>query len=113
MIIKKPVQFSEIWNHRKTAFEDMIKVVVDVSVGLLAIDAELHADLEEELIQHGSDGNDLWGANLHLSPTAETAYRIEFSALINIRPSTGNRSMMIENETIREQVDRIVHNLLN
>lgn len=113
MIIHRPVQFQELWDNRKSGYEDMIKVVVDVSSGLLAIDAEVHADLEEELLQHGSDGNDLWGANLYLSSSAGTAYRIEFSALINIRPSTGNRSMLIENETIREQVERIVHDLLN
>lgn len=35
-------------------FVDMIKCVADVRLGLLAVDAELHADLESLLFENGS-----------------------------------------------------------
>ena len=45
--------------HLKTlaanTFGDMIKCVADVKQNLLAVDAELHADLESMLLENGSE----------------------------------------------------------
>ena len=48
---------------------EMIKAVVDIRRQLLAIDAELHADLEEMLLRSGSALEDLWGINLYPEET--------------------------------------------
>jgi len=44
-------------------FGDMVKLVVDIDRGLIAIGGELHADAEAVLLEHGSRHADVWGAN--------------------------------------------------
>jgi len=38
--------------------------------------------------------------------------RVEFDALINIRPRLGNRSMIIQSQEIRQQVETITRQIL-
>ena len=85
---------------------DMIKCVADVKQGLLAIDAELHADLERLLLENGSAGEDLWGFNLY--PDEEGEDFIEYDSLINIRSWQGNPSRGISNPEIKEAIEKIV-----
>lgn len=91
-------------------FEDMVKYVVDVERGVAAVGGELHADAEALLLESGSRQEHLWGANYY--PGAGPEECIEFTSLINIRPSQGNRSMEIEDEGTREQVREITFRLL-
>ena len=46
-------------------FGEMVKAVVDVDRSLIALDAELHSDLEALLLQEGSRQQSLWGINLY------------------------------------------------
>jgi Ca2+-binding EF-hand superfamily protein len=96
--------------HLKTlaanTFVDMIKCVADVKQNLLAVDAELHADLESMLLENGSEQDYLWGFNLYPDETGDDF--IEFDSLINIRSWQGNRSRDVEDENVREQIREIV-----
>lgn len=96
--------------HLKTlaanTFIDMIKCVADVNQGLLAVDAELHSDLESMLIENGSEQDYLWGFNLYPDETGDDF--IEFDSLINIRSWQGNRSRDVEDENVRGQIREIV-----
>ena len=83
-------------------FVDMVKYVVDVDRGVIALGGELHADGEELLLGDGSQQEQLWGANYY--PGRGEAECIEYTSLINIRPSQGNRSMVIEDPEIRGRV---------
>ena len=87
-------------------FTDMIKGVVDIEKGLLALDAELHADLEEMLLECGSEQNALWGINLYPEFTGEDF--VEFDSLINIRPKQNNRTRGVEDAAIRDRILLIV-----
>ena len=87
-------------------FVDMIKCVADVKQNLLAVDAELHADLESMLLENGSEQDYLWGFNLYPDETGDDF--IEFDSLINIRSWQGNRSRDVEDENVREQIREIV-----
>lgn len=87
--------------------DDMLKGVVDVSRGIVAVDADLHADLEHLLLQDGSNQKDLWGFNLYLTEE-DPADFLEFDSLINIRPSQGNRSRNVEDETTRKMIREII-----
>jgi len=80
----------------------MVKFVVDIRRGVVAVGGQLHADGESLLLSDGSDQDDLWGANYY--PGRGPADCIEYSALINIRPATGNRGMTIEDATVRGRV---------
>ena len=88
-------------------FGGMVKAVADVDRGLLAVDAELHSDLEALLLENGSKQKSLWGINLY--PDLPGDEFIEFDSLINMRPSQGNRSRGVDNEEIRERIAAIVN----
>lgn len=91
-------------------FGDMVKIVVDVRRRVAAVGGELHADAEQVLLSQGSAQADLWGANYYPGQGAEGC--IEYTALINIRPSQGNRSMEIEDAETRRSVRDITHALV-
>ncbi len=109
LIISKKIKRQVLKELAEKWFKDMIKYVVDVKREVIAIGGELHADAEEILIEDGSRQKDLWGANLYLYEPAE---RIEYTALINIRPSQGNPGMEIMDECIKEKIRIISENLL-
>ena len=80
-------------------FGDLVKAVVDVERGLIAVDAELHSDLEALLLHDGSTQRQLWGINLY--PDLDGEQFIEFDSMINMRPSQGNRSRGVEDAAMR------------
>lgn len=83
-------------------FEDMVKYVVDIKTGRVAVGGELHADAEQLLLEAGSVQSDLWGANYYPGRGPEGC--IEYTSLINIRPAQGNRGMEIMDPAIRDRV---------
>ena len=87
-------------------FGDMVKAVVDVERELLAIDGDLHSDLEAFLIENGSKRQDLWGINLYMELAGDDF--VEFDSMINMRPSQGNRSRGVESPQTREKIMQIV-----
>ena len=84
----------------------MVKGVVDVEKGLLAVDAPLHADLEKMLLENGSRQDDLWGINLWFEDEGEDL--IEFDSMINVRPRQGNRTRDVEDPEVRAKIVEIV-----
>jgi hypothetical protein len=91
-------------------FEDMVKFVVDVERGVIAIGGEMHSDAEEVLLESGSRQADLWGANYYPGRGRESS--IEFTSFINIRPSAGNRGMEVQDEALRARVRAITFALV-
>jgi hypothetical protein len=91
-------------------FEDMVKFVVDVERGAVAVGGEMHADAEQLLLEDGSRQADLWGGNYYPGRGPEGC--LEYSALINIRPAAGNRSMEIQDPVARERVRSLAFALL-
>lgn len=108
-LIIKPISFKKLWSAKEIDLGDIVKIVVDLERKVLAVDAELHADLEELLLNDGSDQKNLWGANLVYS---DESYSIEFTSFINIRPGQGNRSMEIEDIEIKLQIEKLIHKLI-
>jgi len=86
-------------------FEDMVKYVVDVERGVIGLGGDMHADAEQLLLEDGSRQADLWGANYYPGRGREGC--IEYTALINIRPAAGNRSMEIQDPAVRERVQAL------
>jgi len=110
MIIRGTLRFEELKQMAARMFGDLVKAVVDVDRELIAVDAELHADLEAALLQDGSEQRHLWGINLY--PEAPGDQFIEFDSLINVRPSQANRSRGVEDGAIREHIIAIVERRL-
>lgn len=110
VLVAERLERAELQRLVAAHFEDMVKYVVDVARGVAAVGGELHADEEAVLLDDGSRQEDLWGANYY--PGRGEAGCIEYTALINIRPSHGNRSMLIEDEDVRARVREITFALI-
>lgn len=75
-------------------YETMIKIVVDIRRRVLAGCGEMHSDCESVLLEDGSE------------------QEIVFESLSNIRPRLGNRSILIQNEELRQQVGAVTTEIL-
>jgi hypothetical protein len=105
-IIAEKLTLNELKEMAANMFGNLIKAVVDVDREILAVDAELHSDLEALLLENGSKQESLWGINLY--PEMQGNEFIEFDSMINMRPSHGNRSRGIENQVMRNKIIEIV-----
>jgi hypothetical protein len=101
-----PISRAELSSMSAMMFGDMVKAVVDIKRGVMAVDAELHSDEEAFLLERGSAQEDLWGINLY--PALHGSDFVEFDSVINLRPSKGNRSRGVEDRTVRERILEIV-----
>ncbi|MBD3390795.1 MAG: hypothetical protein GF418_02060 [Chitinivibrionales bacterium] len=110
-ILTKQISLSVLKGEHCRAFSTLTKAVVDIDKGVMAVDAELHADQEEMLLQDGSRQESLWGINLYPDRSREDF--IEYTSLINIRPRENNMSMEVESEDIRQKVRDVVFSLVN
>jgi hypothetical protein len=89
-LVREPVTPDELRALAQQQFGDFVKAVVDVGRGVMAIGGELHADEEALLLEDGARQADLWGINLY--PDRAEGELVEFDAMINVRPTLGNRS---------------------
>ncbi|HBL15732.1 MAG TPA: hypothetical protein DD417_02930 [Elusimicrobia bacterium] len=109
-IVREPLPLKDIADTAGRQFGDMVKAVVDVGRGLLALGGELHADAEAALLDDGSRQSDLWGINLY--PKNAPGEFVEFDSMINIRPSQGNRSRGVDDPARRRAVLEVVGKLI-
>jgi len=104
-IITQKVTKADLLNSEYIFDGPMVKAVVDINKCVMAIDAELHADLEKLLLEAGSNQDSLWGINLY--PEEEADF-VEFDSMINVRPRQGNRSRAVEDPGIQEKILEVV-----
>jgi hypothetical protein len=109
-IVDSSITLAELKAMAGGRFGELVKAVVDVATGVMAIDGELHADEEALLLERGSRQTDLWGINIY--PELAGTDRIEFDSILNIRPSQGNRSRGVDDPIIRERIQQIVTRLV-
>lgn len=102
LVLDRRVDPAELRRLALRYFGDMVKFVVDVRRQVIALGGELHADAEHALLDGGSRQADLWGANYY--PGRGRDGCIEFTALINIRPAQGNRTMEVEDAQTRRMI---------
>jgi hypothetical protein len=110
VIVDRRIEPAELRRLVELYFKDMVKLVVDVRRRVVAVGGELHADAEQALLEQGSVQADLWGANYYPGRGPEDC--IEYTALINIRPSQGNLSMEIQDAGTRRTVREITDTLI-
>jgi hypothetical protein len=109
VLLERRIQPSEL-RRLVERFEEMVKYVVDVERGIVAIGGEMHAEAEQLLLESGSRQADLWGANYYPGRGREGC--IEYTSLINIRPSAGNRGMELMDPTLRARVAELTFALV-
>lgn len=109
-VISSGVTLEHLRKLADTGFGDLVKAVVDVELGIMAIGGELHADEEAILLEGGSRQQSLWGINIYADLEGDD--RIEFDSMINIRPAQGNRSRGVDDPAIRATIVQIVDQLV-
>lgn len=102
------ISISELTSMAENMYGNLVKAVVDLAQNALVVDAEMHADEEQYLLENGSKQTDLWGINLYPSKFGSDEF-IEFDSMINIRPRQQNMSRDVENNAIRKQIILLVN----
>lgn len=106
------ISISELEEMAAHMYGELVKGVVDVARGVVVLDADLHVDEEQFLLEQGSKQADLWGINLYPEYYGGDDF-LEFDSMINIRPAQGNRSRGVEDEQVqqkmRELIAEVVH----
>ena len=105
-IVKNNITLDELQQMSQKMFGGFVKAVVDIEQEIMAVDAELHADLEALLLQDGSKQRSLWGVNLY--PQLYGDEFVEFDSMINMRPSEGNTSRGVDDEKVRNRILMII-----
>ena len=100
-----PAQLQEMQETLETYIK---KLAVDVQRRVLAGGGEMHADCEAALLEDGSRQEDVWGADWF-----PASRQVRCQSLINIRSKQGNRSMEIQDETLRQTIEAIVRERLS
>lgn len=96
----------------REGFGDVVKAVVDIVQGVMAMGGEFHSEEEAVLMTHEhSKREDTWGINLY--PQRSGDEFIEFDSMINIKPAFGNRSRNVEDQRIKEKIAQIVFALIS
>ncbi len=109
--VREPISIAHLRTAAEDVFGDLIKAVVDLERGIMAIGGELHADEEAVLLDDGSLQADLWGINLYPDSFGEPEF-VEFDSMINVRPRVGNRSRSVEDEALRQRILQVVERLV-
>ena len=106
------ISVSELRTMSDKMSEPLVKGVVDINDRLLVVDAEMHVDQEQFLLERGSQQRDLWGINLWPGQYGTDGF-IEFDSMINIRPWQNNRSRSVDDHALRERIAAIVMEKIN
>lgn len=110
-IINNRISIEELKKIAEETFGILVKATVDVEKEIMVVGGELHSDQESLLLDHGSLQKNIWGINLYPEKYPSEDW-IEFDSMINLRPSFGNKSRGVEDETIRKKIIDIVNKLV-
>jgi hypothetical protein len=102
------ISLAELTEMSKNMYDGLVKAVVDVRQKLLVVDAPMHYDEEQLLLEAGSNQFDLWGINLYPGKYGTDDF-IEYDSMINVRSDQSNPSRDVEDEEIRKQIVQIVN----
>lgn len=106
LVLDRPITARELEGLLGNPFDDMVKFVVDLDRRLVAFGGELQADAEAILLDMESRQEALWGGNYH--PLRDDAACVEYTSLINIRPSQENRSIEVQDQALRGRIRALV-----
>ena len=108
--VREQITKKELEDITREGYGDLVKAVIDLTQGIMAVGGEMHADEEQILLAQGSKQQDLWGINLYPENSGEGF--IEFDSMINLRPSQGNRSRSVEDAATREKIKTLVARMI-
>ena len=101
------ITVSELSQMAEKMYGNLVKAVVDIEKNLLVVDAEMHVDEEQFLLENGSKQSYLWGINLYPGKFGQDDF-VEFDSMVNIRPRQNNMSRGVDDPDIRSLIIKIV-----
>lgn len=111
-IIKEPITIAEVERIAQERYGDLVKAVVDIEQGIMAVGGEMHADEEMLLMEKcGSKRANTWGINL-LPEKFGTDEFLIYDSMVNLKPSFGNRTRGVDDPVTREKIQHIVQSLI-
>jgi hypothetical protein len=110
-IVEQSISVAELQQMSNTMFGGLVKAVVDIEKGIMVVDAPMHSDQEELLLDQDSKQEHLWGINLFPDKFGTDSF-IVFDSMINMRPAWENHSRGVENDHTRAVIIKIVHQLV-
>lgn len=93
-------------------YGNLIKAVVDIEKKLVVLDAPMHVDEEQYLLENGSEQKNLWGINLHPAKYGTPDF-VEFDSMINIRPRANNMSRSVDDTSIQDNLRSIIAEIIH
>jgi hypothetical protein len=109
-IFIEPVPMETVKQMAEATHGDFVKGVVDLEKKLLGLGGDMHSDIEQLMLERGSKQQNLWGINLY--PDKPFPDFLEFDSMINIRPRQNNRSRGVDDPKVREQITKLVTDLV-
>lgn len=110
IVISKRIAPAKLATFMGRPYDGMVKFVVDIERRLIAVGGEMHADAEAELLERESRQECLWGGNYYPGRGEEEC--IQYTSLINMRPSQKNLTMAVQDPKVREAMRAIVFELV-
>ena len=110
-IVKDKIKIAELQEMSKKMFGSFVKAIVDTEQEIMAVDAPMHSDLFELLMEkENSQPINLWGINFY--PEKQGDDFIEFDSMMNLKPALGNKTRGVENEATRNKIIAITNKLV-
>ncbi len=110
IVITKRIAPEKLASFLGRPYDDMVKFVVDIERRMIALGGEMHADAEAELLDRESRQESLWGGNYY--PGRGEVECLQYTSMINIRPSQKNVTMAVQDPKVREAMRAIVFDLV-
>lgn len=101
------ITVTELSQMAQKMYGQIVKAVVDIKKNELVVDAEMHVDEEQFLLESGSIQEDLWGINLYPEKYGSKDF-VVYDSMINIRPRQKNMSRGVEDPQIRAKIRQLV-----
>lgn len=108
-ILEEKITIETLAEMAGNLFGNLVKAVVDVESHIIAVDAELHSDEENLLLENGSEQKNLWGINIYPGIDRGSEAFIEFDSMINLRPGQKNLSRGVDDPEVRRCIIGVVN----
>lgn len=104
MILDNPLDLESVWSDHNHYYDDMVKFCIDRNKGVVALDADMHIDLENELYDAGSDYKDIYGGNIMKDPV-EVIWESHPNIARNRELGIGRGRELTDEQTIDDLMD--------
>lgn len=108
----QPIGLTDLKQMSEKMYGNLVKAVVDIEKQVMLVDAELHADQEQQLLDDGAEQRNLWGINFHPAKFGTNGF-IEFDSMINLRPSQKNMSRSVDDPVLQQKIRDLVSQMVS